>query len=460
MKKWMQSQEWAIRFYMILMLVSGIIMSVMVPSWQTPDEAGHLGMIGEAIENPKMADLFQQDMNLDCGRISFQPEEKMNVEQWKAAMGTKPGYSWQECMPKGIHLSAIKHLPALIGIVLGTLLRLPTFWVMELGELFSLAFYLVICWQAIRLMPIKKELLLMVMAFPMSLQQAASISYDAVLLPLCFLFVAYIFNMRCIKEQLGWKEVIFTVLLLSMITYIKLPYALLGLLFFLLPVDKIHLRLGKCEMNGELIHRFRIPIGLMVVIVCAALLLAVRNNFWVQLVGGMLFEWRRTAYLFKSTAHYFWRYLIVSSVGQFGWLDSQLPFWFTISSYVWMVVFAVWGKEEQISYKLKGRTKIYIWIVFGLLSCLTVLSMVNHTIRITLFGSEQSAETYNVREAIYQIPYIGGLQGRYFLPFLVLPFLGLPQMGREVRGKVWLVHVYLVTAMLMTVYVLYFRYWA
>ena len=42
---------------------------------------------------------------------------------------------------------------------------------------------------------------------------------------------------------------------------------------------------------------------------------------------------------------------------------------------------------------------------------------------ITLFGSEQANETYNIRQALYQIPFIGGLQGRYFVPFLSLFFM-------------------------------------
>ena len=146
---------------------------------------------------------------------------------------------------------------------------------------------------------------MLIMVFPMSLQQASSVSYDATLLPLCFLFLSYVICMRCQKEQLHWKEAVLTILLLLVITYIKLPYALLGLLVFLLPKEKIQLQLGKYEINGDVIRRFRIPAGILLILVCGAVLYVVRSNFWVQLMWGMILEWKRSVLLFLTTAEIF-----------------------------------------------------------------------------------------------------------------------------------------------------------
>ena len=458
MKRWIQSQEWAIRTCFMLMFLFGIVMSVMVPPWQVPDEETHVVLMGQGICNSALEDVLFQDMELDCYRIKSQPNEKVNVEQWKAAMTRKPGYDWKDCMPKGIRLSAVKHLPALAGMMLGILMHLPTFWVLELAEVFSLAFYVVVCWCAVKLMPVKKELLMLIMVFPMSLQQASSVSYDATLLPLCFLFLSYVICMRCQKEQLHWKEAVLTILLLLVITYIKLPYALLGLLVFLLPKEKIQLQLGKYEINGDVIRRFRIPAGILLILVCGAVLYVVRSNFWVQLMWGMILEWKRSVLLFLTTAEIFHSFLMVSSVGQFGWLESQLPLWFVRFTYLLMIVMAVWGRDRRIPNELKGRAKLFLWIVFAMLSGMIALSMVNHMIMVTLYGTEATTASYNLREALYEIPYIGGIQGRYFIPFLALPFLGLPQKGREVEWKIWIPSIYLVIAKTVTIRVLYFLY--
>lgn len=455
----MENRKLAIRVCLALMFLCGIIMSVMVPPWQSPDENAHLAMIGESFCNGNMAEQLMQDMPLDNGRIRFQYDEKISINDWKAAVTKTPGYSRAECLPKGLTLSVLKHLPAGLGVTLGILLHLPTFWVLELGELFSLIFYVAVCGLAVKLMPVKKEVLLLVMAFPMTLQQAASLNYDGVLLPLCFLYVAYIFYMRYEKESLGWKDVFCTILLLLFISYIKLPYIFLGLLVFILPKEKIHLWIGRAEINGEFIQKWRILLGIVLVLLVIAGGYVVRENFWVQLVVGMALEWKRTLYLFAATAYTWGKYLIISSVGQFGWLESSLPFGFAIFSYLLMLGVAVWGEGEEKPFQLNRRTKVYVWIVFIILSVLTVMSMVNHTIKVMHYGSEGASVEYDIREMLYEIPYIGGLQGRYFLPFLALPFLALPGKGKQIKWKPWLAAGYQITAMAITMVVLYKRYW-
>ncbi len=110
--------------------------------------------------------------------------------------------SISEMLPKAIHISVIKHLPATLGIILGILLGMPAYWVMQFGEIFLLIFYVYICYLSLKLMPIKKEVMALLMLFPMAIQQASSINYDAVLLPMCYLFIAYIFYLKFEKKKL------------------------------------------------------------------------------------------------------------------------------------------------------------------------------------------------------------------------------------------------------------------
>lgn len=459
LRRILENQKLAIRICLLLMLIGGLVLSVMVPPWQSPDEYAHLRVIGESLENDSMADYMMQDMELDQARIRFQYDEKVDVQAWKDAMTKVPDYTREDCMPKGLCKYVIKRIPSTAGVLLGVLLHLPTFWVLELGELFSLLFYIAICGLALKLMPIKKEVLLMIMSFPMTLQQAASLGYDGELLPICFLFVAYVFYMRHRKERLGWKEVACTLLLLLLIAYIKLPYVMLGLLVFILPLEKIHLRVLRFEIDGTWLKKRRIFLGILLAAAAVAGIYMLRDNLYVQLVSIMIQEWKRTLYLFGATGYKWGKYILVSSVGQFGWLEATLPFSFVIASYLLLCVMAVWGETSEIPYRLKRGTRGFLWIVCCLLGCFTLMSMVNHTITTMLWGSEQAFGTYDVREGLYQIPYIGGLQGRYFLPFLVLPFLALPEKKYHTRGKAWLVAVYMVIGIAITARVLYLRYW-
>lgn len=455
------NQKLAVRLCFLIMFVWGIIMSAMIPAWQTPDEYSHLIYIGSSLKNADLAESMLQDLELDQARIRFQYDEKVDPAAWKEALGKTPKYDWTACLPRGLRFSAFKYLPAIVGITVGVLLRLPTFWVLTLGELLSLLFYLGVCWAAVKLMPVHEDVLLMFMAFPMAMQQAASINYDAVLLPLCFLYIAYIFHMRCVKEYLGWMDVLRTLALLLMITYVKLPYVFLALLVFLLPKEKIHLRVGKNEINGDVIKKWRIPIAILLIIGVFTGIYVFHSNYWLKLVAGMFVEWRRTLFLFRATLQNCGKMLLISSVGQFGWLESALPFAFVVATYLLLVGLAVCGsgKTGGSGLQLRMRTRAYICMVFVVMSAFVVMSMVNHTVTVSLYGKETVYVDYDIREALYQIPYIGGLQGRYFLPFLPLPFLAISGCEQKEKGKVWIIVGYILVAMAVTCVVLLRRYW-
>ena len=83
--------------------------------------------------------------------------------------------------------------------------------------------------------------------------------------------------------------------------------------------------------------------------------------------------------------------------------------------------------DRNVEYKLDRKDRIVVLMTFILLCILITMSLANHTIKVILFGSEQSSMTYEIREALYQIPYIGGLQGRYYLPFVSLLFIAIPE---------------------------------
>lgn len=454
-----ENKKLAYRIAMIILFLWGVAMSFLVPPWQVPDEMTHLRMIGYSLGADHMMKEFWDDINLDDERLKFHTEEKIDIELWKDALTKAPGYARADALPTRIHPMILKYFPAILGIELGVLFHLPTFWVLTLGELFSLAFYVSICALALRLMPYKKEVLLILMSFPMCLQQAASISYDSVLLPLCFLYIAYIFHLRMEKEQVGWSDLIKTLLLILFIAYIKIPYIFLILMVFLIPREKIYFKVGKLEVDGEFIRRWRVLMLLIAFAFCAIGIFLLRDNFWVRLVGGLCMEFRRTLFLLGNTLYYFTWYFMVSSVGMFGWLDSQLPPSFVWLTYIFLFFIAVWGEERKEQFDVKLKARIWIWVIFFVQAVFIAFSMINHTVTISFYGWETTEIDYNIREVVYQIPFIGGIQGRYFLPFLVLPFLALPTLKKKAKGKVWLVVLYQLVASLLTMMVLYKRYW-
>lgn len=411
-----------------VLMIWGLFMSFLIPIWQTPDENMHLRLIGQSVKNDNLFSYLYEDCELDFGRVAFHGEEQIDVSLWKEAMTKTPTYTFDEVAPRGIGISIIKRLPATMGVLLGLVLRLPTFWVMQLGELFAIIFYTVISTLALKLMPVKKELFAMLMLIPMALQAASSISQDAVLIPVINLFVAYIFYLRFNKESVKIVDIVLAILLWVIITYVKLPYIFLIFLIFMIPLQKVKICIRDKRVSVKTLR-----IGLAVLICLAAIMsVAVvyyyRENVFVQVVYGFLTETKQALWLLYNTVRTWGKALLISSIGNFGWLDTPVAIWFMILFFATLIALAILDSSESIKSgnKIAARDRIVCWVTFLILVLFTMLSMVNHTITITLYGYETETAGYNIHEALYLIPYIGGLQGRYFLPFFPLFFSVLP----------------------------------
>lgn len=458
----MKTKICSIKSNFIVLAIWGVIMSFMMPTWQTPDEQSHLSSIGSSLRNEEMAQLLYDDMKLSRRKIQFHSDVKIDMQEWKEAVTKKPTYSRGDCMPKGISLKVITHLPATVGLLVGVALGLPTFWVMELAELSALAFYLLICYLAVMLVPVKKEVLLFLMAFPMAMQQACSINYDSELISLSFLLIAYTVKLYYEEERITWKNLLIWGAILLLITYIKLPYIVFGILFFGLPFDKFHLKFGKWTMDGEWIHKYRWVLRTFIVLCVLGGYYLVRNNDYVVVATVMCQEWTQTLKLMLQSVATFHEYYMTSLVGCFGWLDSQVPKFFLYLTYGLMPLLIVIPWLSKNGKFPKAKQTIWMLITFVLLGFFITISMVNHTITVTMFGQEMPFGTYDLRSALYMIPYIGGLQGRYYLPFFALPFFAIGECQKEekVVALNGIILAYTLLAAITTLLVLYGRYWA
>lgn len=425
----------------IIMFVLGMIMSFLIPTWQTPDEYNHLWMIGDSIGVEKFADNIEKSIAIERGRIEYNSDEKMQSNEQVSAFFEKPSYSRTEMLPQSISLKIVKHFPATIGILSGILLGIPAYWTLQLGELCSLFFYTFICYQALKIMPVKRNVLAIIMLFPMALQQAGSINYDAVLLPLCFYFIAYVFSLSFSRKKIGWREIFFLIFIMGIIAYIKLPYILFVFLIFIISLDQIEIKIGRWIIDDVIIRKIRIPVLVIGVGLCALVVYLFRDNMWIQIVYGFMVEWKRGLYLLLETGKTWGLSMMAWTVGNLGWLDTPMNFYMVFLVYMAVLVLSFSDRDEFENRKFGVKRRVVTLATGIILSVLVTLSMVNHTIKVVLFGSESSANTYHIREAMYQIPYVGGIQGRYYLPFVPLFFIELPNVIKRntkiIQRAVW-----------------------
>ena len=448
------------KYVALFMLIIGFVMMNLVPTWQTPDERTHLNMIGFEIgKDDTFSDKIYNDIDLEAGRILQNFDEKVDIDLLSKAMTEKPDYTRREMLPEGVRLTIVRHLPATIGILTGIIIGLPSYWVLILGELFALIFYVTVSFKALKLMPLKKEVFASIMLMPMALHQAGSLNYDAVVLPLIFLLIGYVFKLKY-QEKIELIDFVKLASLCLIISYIKMPYVVLAFLVFVLPIDNIYVRFGKYEIDGKVLRKIRIPFCIIGGILFGIAVYFLRDVFYIEMILSLITEWKRSLYLFYQTGVAHTRAMIISTVGNFGWLDTPIRYDFAIMVFVVIAAFAIVNSDENSEVRLKTWDRIVIWGV-AIVACLfTTAAMVNHTIMTILYGSEWAEGTYDIRTALYQIPYIGGIQGRYFLPFVSLFFIPLPQVKRVNKKLIWsMVALFEVVMFIYIIHKLLERYW-
>lgn len=418
--------------FFLLVGIIGFIMLFLIPTWQTPDELTHLKIIGSSIKNERFSELLLKDLGYEENEVVLAPDERVDLKQQEELLLKAPSYSRKEVLPQGISISVISHFPSTVGMITAIIIGLPTYWVLQVGEFFSLIFYLFVCYHSLTIMPIKKGPFAICMALPMALQQAGSIGYDAVELSICFFFISYIFFLKYKKSDVILKDICILIVCWALITYIKIPYTFLILLILLIPIEKYCFTVVGIVVNDKFIKKWFIPVCIIGIIIVCVGVYVLRDNRWIQVVYGSIMEWKRTLYLFQQTIVFWGKDLLVGMVGRFGWLDISMNLISVIGVYFFMLCTAVTGTDSNR--KINTKDKLIVALTIVALFAITMLSMVNHTIMVTLYGSEFIDATYNIREALYQIPYIGGVQGRYFLPMLPLVFLLIPQF-REINKK-------------------------
>ena len=166
--------------FFLLVGIIGFIMLFLIPTWQTPDELTHLKIIGSSIKNERFSELLLKDLGYEENEVVLAPDERVDLKQQEELLLKAPSYSRKEVLPQGISISVISHFPSTVGMITAIIIGLPTYWVLQVGEFFSLIFYLFVCYHSLTIMPIKKGPFAICMALPMALQQAGSIGYDAV----------------------------------------------------------------------------------------------------------------------------------------------------------------------------------------------------------------------------------------------------------------------------------------
>lgn len=427
-------------------LLMGLLLMSVISLYTVPDEPSHIDsayqLSNELMGIPdssKPGYIYKRKDDADSAVEEKQSLDVTSYERLSRQLFQRvQDETLVECAASNNYANAgrLYYFPQAVGITLGRLLKLGMMPTLMLGRLVSLICYLLLTYAALRMMPFAKLSLFLVGVLPITLQQAASFSYDAVLNAAAFLFVSSVLAIAYEDGPVKNSRAVVAMATGCMMTTVKggvyLPLAVLPLLLLLrsgvkrkkhcqaeLPAGSEEQQKGLFIGSEKQVQKLRWGLLLMAVPVLAFLsnnlastlgrLLAEQGslvggsaNSEIYTFGYLLRYPHRFIGMFVNT---FYRqgdsYLRNLFGGNLGWREVNIT-WSVVTGFVVVVLASCPGTEQERIPRCKEK------VLFGVVSvgsfCLIELSMLLAWTPVT-------------------INFITGVQGRYFLPFFVLVLL-------------------------------------
>jgi uncharacterized membrane protein len=305
----------------------------------------------------------------------------------------------------------IVYIPQALGIFIARLIGLSFFGVFYLGRLFNLLFYITCVFFSIKRVEAFKLPLLLIGLLPLSLQQAASFSYDSFINALSMLFIAYVISSIYENNTFKWRDyavLLITGVLLAPAKFIYLPIVFL---VFLVAVR------WKNDIKGR---AWILSASIVAASIIMAVIIFIGSNAQIPINNEGATNWEggynytlsfvienplTTVMIFLRTLHHEMGYLIYSTFGRY--LSGQtiiLPMMYINIIMVLLIASIFYGNKDQWRPSIKDRI-IYISIS-GIVVALCMASM--------FFGFTSDFRIV-----------IAGVQGRYFIPLLPLALLAI-----------------------------------
>lgn len=446
-----------VNFFTIAGLIMGILMSVIVPTGQIPDEETHFKMIAEEYG---LMDYFQSYCNYtyvetNIITIKDNPEEKVDTTNLQKYLKSKFEIPKTAIKPK-FNFSMIKHFPMAIGLIVGIFLNLPIYFCLQLAELGAVIFFVIMGRMTLKYLPVKQHLMCAIMLLPMSLQQCSSINYDAVLLPICYFLIAYLLHFRYTDNKFKTKNLIIVLFLAFIICIVKIPYICILLLIFLIPKEKFEICLGNINVS-DIIFKYRKIVSVVFIIFLCMGIYVLRQNYYVSLVLACLKNLKQYVHLLYVTITQKNDFYTQSLIGDFGWLQVQTNS--TFNALVLIGLFIFGQKEDKCitdNKKKYAAVRTMSFLVFAGAYILVHTVMISWSF--VLSGISESGTINEISGNLNNISIIEGVQGRYLLPVIFCAYMICSKI-RQWKNIYGFQVVYYIIIFVEPVILLLNRYW-
>lgn len=421
-----KSEKQIQRIFLNVAIPLGIMYMIFMIPGHVPDETGHfikaydvsLGHIitpqdengDSSIEVPKGLNEFKHTGIVTYKDFVELAEEKTDYQDTEKVVSTAQGNF------------SIMYIFSGLAFFIVRILNIGIIWGIMLGRVFNFIFFLILAYLAIKKIPFGKLVYGIYMLMPMNLQQVTSISADAFINSILFYYIAFSIYMIFKKEKLQKKEIILYIILTAIAGIVKMVYILIAGVGFLIVKRK------------DLKSKNKIIIILLTIIIGGIFTLGtlfVSTMYKVDNEAKEIYEKefnvdssKQTQTILESPIHAIkafttdWYdmqkdYIFMAIGSQLGWLEIK-PSETIILAYLILLLIATFS--EKNAFEFDGKSKIWLILIFIGITLLVEYSMYTG---FTPVGAE----------------FIGGVQGRYYIPIYILLLLCLAKKDNYFKIK-------------------------
>jgi uncharacterized membrane protein len=402
------------QLFVVLALICGLGMAFISPSGQEPDVGDHI-LRAFDVSYGNILPVFRQtnektvQMPTNFSKFDdrvLDPGLNQGLSRTRHLQNTyfASGESGTQTYRYKAGYSTVLYLPQGLGLYLGRVLHWNSYEMIILARVLNLLAFIFLTQLAIRTLPTLKNTLMVIALMPITLAQASSLSADAMINGLSFLFVALVIQLAIEKPVIKIRSLLPSLLCLYFVVLAKPIYILLILLYLVIPYEK---RIVKWQPRTR---------RLVWLIAGSALVAAILFGFaagWLDLAENKAVYSSQLEFVMHNlatTLRIFFHTLDVNAfqyiswLNMLGWLNYSLGILIVaVPAYLLLV-----GLAEEQPYNWSTRQRVVLGSVF-------VLSVAGIFIGLYVF------DIINSIGADLMI----GAQGRYFIPLFILPFLAI-----------------------------------
>ncbi|MCG6553812.1 MAG: DUF2142 domain-containing protein [Candidatus Magnetominusculus sp. LBB02] len=451
------SPQWV---FLFIGVIFGYVFVFITPPFQAPDEYSHMfrayhvslgGLVSSkagGISGAELPASIGETVVQVSTNLSQHPSNKQKLSDLGRVMHfpLAPYRTVFYFFPNTARYAPVMYLPQALGIFVGRHLNLAPVYIMYMGRVSNLAFWITLIYIAIGITPVYKWLFALLALMPMSLFLGASLSADAFTNAVAFVFAAVIFRMAFGggNDAVSTGELALIFLLGAMLSLSKQVYAPVMLLFLIIPVSRFG-GLKNYILSALSFFIFNAAAAFSWFFLSKDLLVPLRNGLDIspeRQLYSITHHPLDFVIAMKNTLLKYWADVLTDFIGKLGWLDTELPSYIHITFWGLLIFIAVCENNGAIVIRRKDKA-----VAAAVFVCVTFLIVVSQYLTWTVVDKD----------------IVEGLTGRYFIPVSPALFMLFynNKFHVDMGGRLFGVAImsYLAVVMISTVAAMILRYY-